>query len=92
MTYKEFKTKSIDIIDERIEELFKRECDIIERLSYSLPEDMRNMTTGVRMMQFREMSIREDDPGMRRDLNEIDNLRFIIKELVDMRNKIRKLN
>lgn len=91
MTYREMQNKSIETIDKRIEELLANKNAIIRRLSYALPEWMRNMTTGVRMMELRYIADRDGDCEMKKDLMAIDNLRQTIKELVDIRKQISSL-
>lgn len=91
MTYKEMQKRSIEVVDKKIEELLDKKNAIIERLSYSLPVYMRNMTTGVRMMEFRYIADKDDNYEMKRDLMEIDDLRRMIREMMNVRDGIRKL-
>jgi len=91
MKTKELQEKTIEIIDSKMDEVLKREARIIDRFSISLPKWAREMSVGVRLTFLRELAQESKDLDLKRGLAEIDNLRVVISELLDIKKRIRGL-
>lgn len=90
--YKKAYERSIDIIDQKIEEIRKRKMGIFRKLCYKLPEDDRiNMSIGTRILELKKIAFRDNDSEMKLDLLDIDELDAMLAVLKDVKTEMESL-
>lgn len=81
-------------LDDEIKMLSERRTKRIAVLSLQLPEEVRNFTTGCRIMMLREKAKelpREEGFRLKNQLDSIDEMGKTIEAMLDLRNTVTKL-
>lgn len=88
MRAKEFKRRTLEIIDSKIDLNVVREMGILESINYVLPVECRRFTTGTQIRLIWEAISKEPNESIRSRLIERENLMKANEELLKLRKEI----
>ena len=91
MRVKEFKRRTLEIIDRKIDENVAKEMYILTSINHVLPVECRNFTTGTQIALIREELNKNPNEMIKCRLIERENLMKDNEELLKLRNEINSI-
>lgn len=88
MTAKNFKKRTLEIIDNKIEMNLIRRSSVLNSINGVLPAEFRNFTTGTQIALLADKASKDNDGFIKVKLMEMENIAKENEELLNLRNEI----